>query len=124
MITDSHFTQRDRLGRLFAFMAKAQASRPADAAPLIGLGIDEGVALAVEPDGTSRVYPSAPGTGVSVVDGSGIGRAAMPGPLVAAQVRVTVGGPASVVHLPSGAIENPIAVRDYSAGGGTITPLP
>lgn len=124
VITDSHFTQRDRLGRLFAFIAKAQASRPADAALLIGLGIDEGVALAVEPDGTSRVYPSVPGTGVSVVDGSGIGHAAMPGSLVAARVRVTVAGPASVVHLPSGSIENPVALRDYSASGGTITPLP
>ncbi|WP_421847490.1 cyanophycinase [Novosphingobium sp.] len=124
VITDSHFTQRDRLGRLFAFLAKAQASRPADAPPLIGLGIDEGVALAVEPDGTGRVYPSVPGTGVSLVSGSGIGRVVTPGPLAAARVRVTVVGPRSVVHLPAGTVKNPVAEKDYSAGGGAITPLP
>lgn len=124
VITDSHFTQRERLGRLFAFIAKAQAGRPADAAPVIGLGIDEGVALAVEPDGTARVYPSTPGTGVSVVEGAGIGRAAKPGPLVAARIRVTIAGPQSVLHLPSGDIENAVAVRDFAASGGMITPLP
>lgn len=123
VITDSHFSQRERLGRLFAFIAKAQRDRTAAAPPLIGLGIDEGVALAVEPDGTARVYPSAPGTGVSVVDGGGISRKAAPGPLSAARVQVTVAGPASVVHLPLGVIDNPVAVRDYSAAGGTITPL-
>ena len=124
VLTDSHFTQRERLGRLFAFLAKAQASRPADASPLIGLGIDEGVSLAVEPDGTGRIHPSVPGTGVSIVDGAGLGRAKVPGPLVAARIRVTTAGAQSVVHLPSGSVEDPLSVRDYSAGGGVITPLP
>lgn len=124
VITDSHFTQRERLGRLFAFLAKAQASRPADTPPLIGLGIDEGVALAVEPDGTGRVYPSTPDTGVWVVSGAGIGRSKVPGPLVAARVRVTIAGPQSVVRLPTGEVASPVAEKDYSASGGTITPLP
>ena len=124
VITDSHFTQRERLGRLFAFIAKAQARRPADAPPVIGLGIDEGVALAVEPDGTGRVYPSTPGTGVAVVSGAAIPRIAAPGPLVAARVRVTTAGPQSLVRLPAGKVENPIADKDYSATGGTITALP
>lgn len=124
VITDSHFTQRTRLGRLFAFIAKAQRGRPAAAAPLVGLGIDEGVALAVEPDGTGRVYPTTPGTGVSVVDGAGIGRIAAPGPLVARRVRVTLAGVQSTVHLPSGEVEDPVAVRDYSTGGGAVTLLP
>ncbi|WP_292948950.1 cyanophycinase [Novosphingobium sp.] len=124
VITDSHFTQRDRLGRLFAFLAKAQASRPADAPPLLGLGIDEGVALAVEPDGTGRVYPSTPGTGVSIVSGAALPRLAAPGPLVAARVRVTIAGPQSLVRLPAGKVEDPIAEKNYSAAGGTITALP
>lgn len=124
IITDSHFTQRARLGRLFAFIAKAQAGRPANALPLIGLGIDEGVALAVEPDGTGRVYPSTPGTGVSVVAGAGIPRIAAPGPLIAARVRVALAGPQSVLRLPSGSVENPVAEKDYSAASGAITLLP
>jgi beta-aspartyl-peptidase (threonine type) len=124
VITDSHFTERGRLGRLFAFIAKAQASRPADAQPLIGVGVDEGASLAVEPDGTGHVYPTVAGTGVSIVSGAGIGRVKVAGPLTAARVRVTFAGEQSVVHLPLGAVDRPDWVRDYSAGGGTITPLP
>ena len=124
VITDSHFTQRDRLGRLFAFIAKAQASRPANAPPLLGLGIDEGVALAVEPDWTGRVYPSTPGTGISVVSGEAIPRLAAPGPLVAARVRVTIAGPQSTVRLPSGEVDNPLSATDYSAASGVMAPLP
>lgn len=124
VITDSHFTERARLGRLFAFIAKAQASRPADAPPLIGVGVDEGASLAVEPDGTGHVYPTVAGTGVSIVSGAGIGRVKVAGPLMAARVRVTFAGEQAVVHLPVGDVDKPDWVRDYSASGGTITQLP
>jgi cyanophycinase len=124
VITDSHFTERNRLGRLFAFVAKAQASRPADAPPLIGVGVDEGASLAVEPDGTGHVYPTVAGTGVSIVSGAGIGRVKVAGSLTAARVRVTFAGAQSDVHLPAGDVDTPGWVRDYSAGGGTIMQLP
>jgi beta-aspartyl-peptidase (threonine type) len=124
VITDSHFTERSRLGRLFAFVAKAQASRAADAPPLIGLGVDEGVSLAVEPDGTGRVYAAAPGTGVSVVYGAGIGRVRVPRPLAIKSVRVTGAGPQSRLRLPAGTVENPTFVRGYTVGGGTFALVP
>ncbi len=124
VITDSHFTERGRLGRLFAFIAKAQASRPANAPPLIGVGVDEGASLAVEPDGTAHVYPTVPGTGVSIVSGEGIGRIKVLGPLAAARVRVTFAGEGSLVRLPSGEVDKPVRVQDYSAESGKIAPLP
>jgi beta-aspartyl-peptidase (threonine type) len=124
VITDSHFTQRERLGRLFAFVAKAQASRPADAPPLIGVGVDETVSLAVEPDGTGRVYASLPDTGVWVVYGDRLPRLKTPGPLVAQAVHVTGAGPDSRILLPSGAVDKPSFQRDYTASGGTITQTP
>jgi cyanophycinase-like exopeptidase len=61
-ITDSHFEQRDRMGRLVAFMGRLDADGlVADAAPL-GLGINEETALLVEPNGIGRVVgnPYAP----------------------------------------------------------------
>lgn len=124
VITDSHFTQRSRLGRLFAFVAKAQARRPADAPPLIGLGVDETVSLALEPDGTGRVYASLPDTGVSVVYGAGIGREKATGPLAAKSVRVTGTGPGSRILLPTGTVEMPSFEREYSVCNGTFAKLP
>jgi len=124
VLTDSHFTERSRLGRLFAFLAKAQASRAADAPPLLGVGVDEAASLALEPDGTGRVYATTPGTGVSLVYGAGIGRVKAPGPLVVKSVHVTGAGPDSRVHLPVGTVDKPTFERDFTVGGGTFAPLP
>jgi cyanophycinase len=52
-ITDSHFTQRDRLGRLVVFMARIHAERRC--AQVQGVGIDERTVLLLEPDGRGRV---------------------------------------------------------------------
>ena len=52
IFTDSHFDTRARLGRLVAFLTKAQ---PMTTEPLTGLGIDESSAIAVELDGTAHL---------------------------------------------------------------------
>jgi len=53
VITDSHFTQRNREGRLRVFLARALADKMVSEAR--GIGLDEQTALAVEADGTARV---------------------------------------------------------------------
>lgn len=58
VILDQHFRQRDRLGRLIA----AVAYNPA----LLGIGLDEDTALAIQPDGVCDVLGSG---AVTVVDG-------------------------------------------------------
>jgi beta-aspartyl-peptidase (threonine type) len=45
VITDTHFSERARLGRLIAFVAKGEHIA---GKPLIGLGVDEDAAVAVE----------------------------------------------------------------------------
>ena len=52
IVTDTHFSERNRLGRLIAFVAKAETMA---GHPLIGLGVDEDAAVAVEGDGTGHV---------------------------------------------------------------------
>jgi cyanophycinase-like exopeptidase len=47
VITDSHFEERDRLGRLTSFMARQIADEQA-LAPIMGLGINEGTALLLD----------------------------------------------------------------------------
>jgi cyanophycinase-like exopeptidase len=53
-VTDSHFVKRDRLGRSVAFLARIVHER-IGTAPVYGLGVDEGSAVLVEPDGTATV---------------------------------------------------------------------
>lgn len=52
-ITDTHFRQRDRLGRLVALTARLITGGD-DAAPL-GIGVDEATALLVDAAGNARV---------------------------------------------------------------------
>jgi len=53
IITDSHFTQRDRMGRLQVFLARALEDHLVSEAR--GIGIDEQTAVFVEADGTATV---------------------------------------------------------------------
>lgn len=53
VLTDTHFAQRDRQGRLLAFVSKA---RQLSGEPVVGLGVDEDAALAVEADGRARLH--------------------------------------------------------------------
>lgn len=49
VITDTHFAQRDRMGRLFAFMARLR--QDGSTARIVGLGIDENTSLFVDRNG-------------------------------------------------------------------------
>ncbi len=52
-VTDTHFRERDRIGRTLVFLARSyeQRKRRIDA-----LGVDEGTAVVVTPDGKGRVF--------------------------------------------------------------------
>jgi len=53
-ITDSHFVARDRMGRLVTFLARIIQDGWADQA--MGIGIDEKVALGMEPNGDLTLF--------------------------------------------------------------------
>ena len=54
VITDSHFGERNRLGRLIAFVARL--SREQQRTDVVGIGIDEYTALCIDADGNGRVF--------------------------------------------------------------------
>lgn len=58
VITDSHFYERDRMGRLVTFVARLwhDGVVSASGAPLAGLGLDEETALVLDPDGQASVF--------------------------------------------------------------------
>ncbi len=53
LITDSHFTQRERMGRLLVFLARMRLDSPCQEAR--GVGIDERTAVLLERDGAVTV---------------------------------------------------------------------
>lgn len=120
VVTDTHFSERARLGRLVAFLTKSEelAGRP-----LIGLGVDENAALAVEADGSARVYATAPGAGATVVHG-GFERRVQPDRPARIERLWAVGVDVrSVLHLPSGEVERPAFTRRYTVRDGVLALL-
>ncbi|MBN8716094.1 MAG: isoaspartyl peptidase/L-asparaginase [Stenotrophomonas sp.] len=120
VVTDTHFSERARLGRLVAFLTKSEelAGRP-----LIGLGVDENAALAVEADGSARVFATAPGAGATVVHG-GFDRRVQPDRPARIERLWAVGVDVrSVLHLPSGEVERPAFTRRYTVRDGVLAVL-
>jgi beta-aspartyl-peptidase (threonine type) len=120
IITDSHFKERDRLGRLFAFIAKAQQGWPADRPALLGLGIDESASLAVEPDGSARLFATAADGGAWLIRGDSLRLPLSDGPLDVPAIRVIGIGHGSRLKLPQGTVDDPSFVRDYRVNRGTL----
>lgn len=120
VVTDTHFSERNRLGRLIGFVAKAETLA---GHPLIGLGVDESAAVAVEGDGSARVYATSPGAGATVVQGGFTERQAEDSPMQLAQVRTLGVGAGSVLHLPAGTVDAPVFQHRYAVRDGVLTLL-
>jgi len=121
VVTDTHFSERGRLGRLMAFVAKAETL--ADGRPLLGLGVDEDAALAVEADGRARVYATAPGAGATVVRGGLAKDLVEDAPMSVSRVDVVGVGVDSVLRLPSGEVERPVFERPYAVRDGVLVAM-
>ena len=119
IVTDTHFSERNRLGRLIAFVAKGESLA---GRPLIGLGVDEDAAVAVEGDGSARVYATSPMAGATVVRG-GFAKQTEDEPMQQARVETLGVGTGSVLHLPDGRVEAPMFQRQYAVRAGVLTAL-
>ncbi len=120
VITDTHFSERGRLGRLIAFVAKGEALAGHS---LIGLGVDEDAAVAVEGDGRSRVYATAPGAGAIVVQGDFKQKQVEDEAMNLDRIQTVTAGVDSVLHLPSGRVDKPLAERRYAVRDGVLVAL-
>jgi beta-aspartyl-peptidase (threonine type) len=120
IVTDTHFKERDRLGRLFAFLTKAESMTGTARRQLLGLGVDESAALAVEGDGSGRIYATDPAGAAWLVRG-GFAEPPTPGrPLSARRIEVAGVGVGSVLYLPEGRLEAPSFQRLYSVTEGRL----
>ncbi len=121
VITDSHFMPRRRLGRSLAFLARLMADRTGDR--LVGIGVDEKTALAVEADGRARVFSDDPAARVWLMLPTRPAEVLAPGqPLTFRDVRLIALGRESNVDLPKLAFEKPAAVSVVSVIAGQLSP--
>ncbi len=106
VITDSHFTTRDRMGRLYTFLARLQA----DAVSMTprGLAVDEGSAVGINALGVATVFGA--GNGAYLVTPAKKSRSTLPTPLTY--------GAMSVVRVPVGGVFNALT---FAASGTPYT---
>ncbi len=120
VITDSHFMERRRLGRLVAFLARLQTEHP-EAPRLLGLGVDEATALCVEPDGEARVHTARRGS-VWVVQLTAPA-VAEPGKPLEATAAVICLGPQSRLNLHTLEVTSPVALQTIRAANGRLSDI-
>lgn len=125
VVTDSHFGKRERLGRLVAFLARAEhdglVTRP------IGLGVDENTALCIDADGIGRVFSESDGH-AWLVRPQGAKKTLVAGaPLNAGKVDVTLVGADSRIDLATFHVEDPAFSTTAAIEDGELeldAPLP
>jgi cyanophycinase-like exopeptidase len=89
-ITDTHFSARDRMGRLAAFVARQHADgvvsrRPAE---VLGIGVDEGTALVIDGSGVGRMLRQGDRGSVHILRAGAADTARAGAPLVYRELRV------------------------------------
>jgi L-asparaginase / beta-aspartyl-peptidase len=116
IVTDSHFKERNRQGRLVAFLAKAQKMAGKS---LVGLGIDEETALCLEGDGSAKVYSN---KGGYVWKFENVKPLILENdkPIEVENIKVTGISENSDFYLPSLKVANPAFVREYDAKNGEL----
>ncbi len=115
-ITDTHFAQRDRMGRLVGFLGRILADGWATEAR--GLGIDEETALVVDPAGQGKVLGNGAVYLVEATAAPAVCAAGKPLEYAGVALHKLVAG--ATVALPSGATAVPAST--LSAAGGVLTP--
>ena len=116
VVTDTHFTARDRLGRLIAFVARERVSSDPRA---VGLGVDQGTALCVDKRGIGHLFTTGGGF-AWLVQPLGAPRVVAGQPLDYPLVRLTGIGPASTIDLTTLRVTNPAFVRAVSVRRGMV----
>lgn len=120
VVTDTHFSARDRLGRLIAFVAQVRASTDPHA---IGLGVDEDGALCVDADGLGRFFTASRGH-VWLVQPEGPPQIEPGRPLDYPLVRITTLGPEGEIDLKTMRITRPAFSGTASVQAGRLLNAP
>jgi beta-aspartyl-peptidase (threonine type) len=120
VITDSHLTARQRLGRLIAFLARLTPGAEEKTSRLVGLGIDEATAVCIEPDASAHIFSEKKGLAWLVVPTRPPERLVAGQPLLFRNVQVIGLGPESTLDLKKMDVTRPVAQRLVTAMDGRL----
>lgn len=118
VIADSHFSDRKRLGRLIAFLARL--SRQHKRNDLVGIGVDESTALCIDADGIGTVFTRNGGHVWLVQPGHHAETIATDRPLTFRGVRVTGLGSDSALSMDRFTVERPAFRYLYEVESGRL----
>lgn len=116
VVTDSHFAQRDRMGRLLGFVARIVEDGWGD--PVLGIGVDEDTSLVVEPNGEGKVL--GPGRVYVIRSNGRPGQCEAGAPLVYQDLSLYVLEEGDRISLPAGSTSVP--ARPLGAVNGQLVP--
>jgi cyanophycinase len=116
VVTDTHFTARNRLGRSIAFLAQVRHQSDPSA---IGLAIDQDSALCVDARGIGHFFTSKAGE-AWLIQPVGMPHVSRGKPLDWAQIRITRFGPKGSIDLKSMKVTNPSTRTIISVNHGSL----
>lgn len=119
VVTDSHFAQRDRLGRLIVFVARLSHEEKRD--DLVGVGVDESTALCIDGAGKGRVFTGKNGFAWLVQPARQPDRIEAGAPLDFRGISVTGLGPSSVIDMKTLNVQAPAFHFTADVAGGVLT---
>ena len=116
VVTDTHFSARNRLGRSIAFLAKVRTNWDSGA---IGIAIDQDSALCVDSSGIGRFFTNDNGE-AWLLQPAGVPRLAIGKPLDWKSVRITRFGPQGLIDLKTMRVRNPSSTTSISVEDGHL----
>jgi len=120
VITDTHFSQRHRLGRLLTFLARLDQSPASNPGKVYGIGVDEKTALLIGADGIGRLAAGSAGSAWIVQPQKAATDLAPGKPLSIADVRLVQLGAAGSLDLKTRAVSKPVAAATISIRAGKL----
>ena len=122
VITDTHFSQRHRLGRLIAFLARLNAPRAnPDAGKIFGIGVDEKTAVLIGADGIGRLAAGSAGSAWIVLPQRPASGLAAGKPLSIADICLVQLGADGSLDLKARVVQKPAAEATISIKDGKPT---
>jgi cyanophycinase len=120
VITDTHFSQRHRLGRLVAFVTRLNSPAAKSSANIFGIGVDEKTALLIDAAGIGRLAAGSAGSAWIVMPRQPASNIVAGKPLSMTDIHLVQLGADSSIDLKNRNVNQPAAETTFSIKDGKL----